>query len=580
MLRGGAPLCIFGALAACARDGATPAVVEAPRSGAAARDEALETPLWFEDATAAAGLAGFRTSYGSAEKLWLVESVGAGVALFDADQDGDLDAYFANGGPIEGLGEVPGSSDAGRDALFRNRGGLVFEDATAELGLGTPGYTMGAFGSDVDADGRTDLYLTAFGANTLYRAVPGGFEDVTARAGVGDPRWSTGAAFLDHDRDGDLDLYVANYVAFDPKNPPRERQRLRGVEVAFGPRGMQGARDTFYKNRGDGTFGDATEEVGVGSEGYGFQAVAFDYDGDGFVDVLVGNDSSPNCLWHNEGGVRFLDEAYTAGVALSTSGMEQASMGVAVGDADGDGRFDLLVTNFSEDYHTLYFGEDGGLFRDRSHSAGLVAPTLASLGWGVGILDLDGDGANELVFSNGHIYPQVERFELATRYRQRNQVFQRQAGGAFAEVTAQAGPGFAVEESSRGLAWGDLDADGDLDLLFSNLDAPPTLLRNDSRRRGTWISLELAGAGANREAVGARVRLHAGGRTQLFSASSSSSFLSTADRRIHAGLGACERVESVEVRWPSGAEQVFRDLPVEAVVRLSEGRDGYEVLGL
>jgi len=440
---------------------------------------------------------------------------------------------------------------------------------------------MGAFAADIDADGRCDLYLTAWGRNTLYTRTGDDdarrFVDVTVAAGVGDERWSTGAAYLDFDRDGDLDLYVANYVRFDLADPPRERQRFRGVEVHFGPRGMDGERDTFYRNRGDGTFADATDAVGVGSTAFGFQAVAFDYDDDGFPDVFVGDDSTPNRLWHNEGGERFVDRAYEAGVALSKSGMEQAAMGAAVGDVDRDGVFDLYVTNFSEDYHTLYRGAAGALFRDATLGAGLVGPTLASLGWGCGIVDLDADGAPELFAANGHIYPQVDRFEFSTRYRQRNQLFQRAGERRFEEVTGSAGPGWALVEPSRGAAWGDLDGDGDLDLVFGNLDGPPAALRNESRTVGRALRLVFEGGGLNRDAIGATVRVTIGGRTSVFAVGSSSSFLSTSEPGLRVGAGDAETVERVEVRWPAGHLQTFTELPTGRTVRLIEGAAAFRV---
>ncbi len=533
------------------------------------------TDLRFSDATAESGLGAFVQVNGHPEKPYVLDSMGGGVALFDYDGDGWLDAYLTNG-----MRSDPSSDDQPSDALYRNTGGARFVDVTASVGLGDAAWTQGAFACDVDGDARPDLYLTNWGANALHLGGEAGFRDVTAKAGVGDARWSTGAAFLDHDEDGDLDLYVSNYVAFDFDDPPKGKFSYRGIEVYIGPRGLPGERDTFYVNRGDGTFADATEAVGVAdSAGYGFQVVAFDYDEDGFADLYVGNDSTPNYLWRNLGGERFEDQAFRSGCALSKGGQEQAGMGVAVGDANGDGRFDLYVTNFSEDYFTLYVNDGGGFFRDGTLGARLAMPTIASLGWGCGIVDLDSDGDRDVFAVNGHVYPQVDRFEFGTRYLQANQLFEQTGGGRFVEVTEAAGPGFQVRAASRGAAYGDLDNDGDLDLLVGNIDGPPTLLRNDTAG-GNWAKVRLRGSGKNSGALGAVVTLTADGRTASQTVGDWSGFLSTNDARLHFGLGRSDAVDALAVHWPDGSVQELRDLPAGKLITVTRGEPDADVAAL
>jgi len=522
---------------------------------------------WFVHATDAVGLGTFSQENGNREKPYIIESVGGGLAFLDYDRDGWLDLYCSNGSSVEGFpaGEEP------NDALFRNEEG-VFRDVTSELGVRDTSWTNGARAVDYDGDGWTDVYLTNWGPNRMLRNDGGErFVDVTPQVGADDASYSTGACFLDHDRDGDLDLYVVNYVEFDPATVPRGQEQYKGLSVYFGPRGLPGAADVFYRNE-DGRYVDRTEEVGVGgAEGFGFQAVAFDADEDGWVDIYVGNDSTPNRLWRNDGDGTFSDLANRSGLGFGKSGKAQAAMGVAVGDADGDGRFDLFITNFSEDYYTLYRNEGGGSFSDVSLKSGLVMPTWDYLGWGCGFADFDNDGTAELYAVNGHVYPQVDEFETTTRYRQRNQLFAREASGGYREITAEAGPGFALEEASRGAVVGDYDNDGDLDLVVGNIDGPPAVLRNDTRDVGHWIKVELLGTPGGAEPVGARVEVVAGGRLHAQPVLSGSGFLSTHDPRLHFGLGPVQSVEELTVTWPDGAREAFGDLAVDRLYRLQRG---------
>ena len=527
-----------------------------------------DDPIRFTDATAASGLGAFVQENGNREKPFIVESIGAGVALFDYDLDGDLDAYFANGSSLEGFGD----EDPPGDALFAGDGRGGFSEATAAAGLGHTGWTCGVRVADVEGDGDPDLFLTCFGANALYRnGGAGRFGEATAELGLGDERWGTGACFLDYDSDGDLDLYVANYVDFDREwieaNQPN--QVYRGARVYFGPNGLPGASDIFYRND-QGRFVDVSDDAGVSAPKlHGFQAIAFDHDVDGSMDVYVANDSQHNFLWRNRGDGTFEERGERSGSARSRSGAEQAGMGVALGDIHGDGWLDLAVTNFSEDYTTLYAGEPGGFFRDTTHRAGIATPTMATLGWSARFEDFDLDGHLDLFLANGHVYPQVDLFDLGTRYRQLNQVFRNEGTGRFRSVATAGGLG--IKACSRGAAFGDIDGDGDIDVLVSNLDSSPTLLVNESRRAGEWIRFRLVGSGGNRDAIGARIEVTVGGRTQVRVAGAGSGFLSSSDPRLHIGLGAGERVEGVVVRWSNGEEDEFTDLAPGRTYRLSPG---------
>jgi hypothetical protein len=531
-----------------------------------ARPPEPRSDLTFTDVTEDSGLGAFVQTNGSAEKPFIVETVGGGVALFDCDDDGDLDAYLTNGGYLE---NAPAESTPA-DALYVNDGSGSFSDGTERAGLGDTNWTNGVRVVDLDGDGLPDLYLTNYGPNVLYRNVGDGrFEDVTDASGLADPRWSTGASFLDHDRDGDLDLYVANYVEFDREEMLRERPQIMhlGVSVMKGPRGLKPSADAFFLNEGGWRFRDASLETGVGEpRRFGFQVVAFDSDRDGWVDVYVANDSVANLLWRNVDGERFEDRAVLAGLAFSMAGKPQAGMGIGVGDFDGDLQVDLFVTNFSDDYFTLYRGSGDGFFVDVTKRANLGLVTKAMLGWGCGFADFDNDGAAELFAVNGHVYPQVEEFDLGLDYQQRNQLFELR-GTQFHEPEGAGGPGFALLRSSRGAAVGDVDADGDLDLLIGNIDQSPTLLRNDSQTENS-LRVRLVGQGANRDALGARVVARIGDHAQLRIVGAGSSFLSSSELVLHFGTGEAERVDELEVTWPDGTVQLVTDLACGQVVTI------------
>ncbi len=556
----------------CAPEGseaAAPPAAGAAVAAAGTRVYSDDGPYRFRDATAASGLAAFVQQNGTPEKRYLVESVGGGCALFDHDQDGDLDAYLSNAGQL-GRPEAENPSDA----LFVNAGGARFADASRAAGIDERRWTNGVRVCDLDGDGWSDLYLTNYGRNTLYMADGrGGYVDRTAEAGLGVESWSTGASFLDFDRDGDLDLFVTNYVVFGPEDiaAPQTNQ-YKGVEVLKGPLGLEGAPDHFYVNGGGLAFTEQSQALGLREAYFGFQSLAFDFDLDGWIDLFVANDSVANSLWRNREGQRFEDVALRRGVAFSLAGRSQAGMGTALGDYDGDLRADLYVTNFADDYSTLYRGEDGGFFLDVTPSLGLASPTMDKLAWSTGFVDFDLDGDEELYAVNGHVYPQVDQFRLGTEYRQPAQLFEF-TGGRFREPPGLGGRAFASKHSARGSATGDVDGDGDVDILIGNIDEPPRLLLNESPSGGS-VEVELVGAGSNREAIGARVVARVGERRMLRLVGAANGFLSSSDRVLVFGLGASSGLDELEVTWPSGRIERFQQCPAGSRLEIVELADG------
>ncbi len=555
----------FGALLAAA-----PAAA-AERS--AAKPAASSEGTVFEDVTAASGVRFVHRS--DPEKKYILESMSGGVALFDFDADGRLDIYLVNSLTVDTAG-VPETAPS---ALYRNLGGGKFEDVAVAAGVAHPGWGMGVCAADVDGDGRTDLYVTAVGANRLYRNLGGGrFEEVAARWGAAAGGWSTGCGFADYDRDGDLDLFVSRYVEVDLERLPvfgkDQTCQYRGIPVQCGPRGLPGTSDLLLRNDG-GRFTDVTAKAGVSDpeEYFGLGIAWVDFDQDGWLDLFVANDAGPNFLYRNQKDGTFKDQAFQLGVAVSEDGGEQGCMGVAVGDPRNRGRFDLYVTNFAEEYNALY-QNDGDFFSDVSFRSGSAPSSLPFVGWGTAFFDYDNDGWLDLIAVNGHVYPQLAGADLgaSAAYRQRRLLYRNRGDGTFEEVAAKVAPPLLEERVSRGLAVGDLDGDGRLDVVINDLDGPAQVLRNVTPGAGRWLTVALEGDGKNRDAIGTVVTVKTGDQSQIRVVRSGTGYLSQDDLRQHFGLGTATKVDAVEVRWPDGTTTVRKDVAADGVLEIAKGR--------
>jgi hypothetical protein len=505
---------------------------------------------------------------------YIIQSTGNGAGFFDYDNDDDLDLVIANGSTLESY-ELGGDLVA---ALYENRDGR-FIDVTFGAGLNATGWGQGVCVADYDNDGNRDFYLTAYGANLLYHNNGDGtFSETGEAAGVADDRWSTNCAFGDYDRDGDVDLYVANYVAFDPDEiPPRgesgDSQCLYvGRPVYCGPRGLDGEPDRLYRNNGDGTFSDVTAEANIQDPGhYGLGVVFTDLDNDGWLDIYVANDSVPNLLFHNMQNGKFEDVGLISGTSLGQTGTPQAGMGLGVADFDGDGLFDIFVTNFADDTNTLYQNVGDMLFFDVTSETGASRASRSHLGWGAGFADLDNDGWPDLFVSNGHVYPTVNDLDGDTRYRQPKEVYRNLGGGRFQEIAGELGEDLVIPKSSRGTAFGDYDNDGDIDVVAINMNEEPSLYRNDGSDQRHWIGFRLVGSASNRDAIGARVEIDVDGRMRVGEVRSGGSYLSHNDMRVHFGLGDAMRVEAIRVRWPNGNTESLDGVDADRYVTIREG---------
>ncbi|MGH9361022.1 MAG: CRTAC1 family protein [Thermoanaerobaculia bacterium] len=523
-----------------------------------------EAALRFREVSERWGL-DFRHHHGGSGRYYFAETNSGGVALFDYDGDGDHDVLFVDGGALPGY-----SGDRPRTRLFRNDGRGRFVDRTDRSGIAVAAYGMGATAGDADGDGDLDLYITAFGPDRLFRNQgDGSFSDVTALAGLGDPDYSMSAAFADADRDGDLDLYVANYVDFTVEN--NKVCTAQGVRGYCSPGAYEGVADRFYLNRGDGTFEEAGQRLGLPPDrGKGMGVVFADLDEDGWPDLYVANDTTPNFLYRSRGrpagapAVSFEDVSLVSGTAVSAEGRMEAGMGVDAGDTDGDGRLDLVVTNFAQETNALYRNLDGGLFFDARFVAGIAGPSFPMLGFGVVLADLDEDGDLDLAVANGHVLDRPELSGSTSSYAQRNQLFENLGDGRFREALDT---GLDVVRVSRGLAAGDLDGDGDLDLAIVNSNQPAEVYENLAA--GRRLAVELVGRESNRFGVGARLALEAGGKRQVREARTASSYLSQNALTVHFGLPA-PAVDWLLVRWPSGKAQRFLALPADRRLVVAE----------
>ena len=531
------------------------------------------------DDTAKAGITFTHTSDPS--KKYIVESMSGGVILIDYNRDGWPDIYFTNAPTVAEAVADPKTLGGAKSlgALYRNNHDGTFTDVTAKSGLDKPCFVMGGAVGDYNNDGWPDIYLTCLGGNILYRNNGDGtFTDVTAKAGVADGRWSTGASFGDYDGDGFLDLMVTNYVDFRLNDMPgfgsAPNCMYRGIAVQCGPRGLRGAGDSLFHNNGDGTFTNVAKEAGVDDPDgyYGMSVIWADFNNTGRPDIYVANDSTPKFLYKNLGNGKFKDIGLQSGTAVSEDGSEQASMGIAVGDYDHTGRPSLYVTNFSDENDLLFHNDGDWNFSEDSYPSGLALPSLPYVKWGTAFADFDNDGWLDLLTVDGHVYPQVDSMPSGARYREPKVLSMNQKDGTFCDASSQAGPALMEKRVSRGLAVGDLFNNGQMDAIVGDIDGGPMLLRNEGIAGHHWVSFELAGTKSNRLAIGARLKLVAGGMTQTDEIHSGGSYLSQNDLRVHFGLGSATKIGSLEIRWPSGKMETLTNLDADKFYSVLEGQ--------
>jgi len=526
----------------------------------------------FVDVASAAGL-NTPTIYGGVEsKKYILEATGCGCAFLDYDNDGWMDIFLLSGTRLDGA-----PPDA-TNRLYKNNRDGTFTDVTEKAGLRAVGWASAVCTGDYNNDGFEDIFCTYFGQNRLYRNNGDGtFTDVTKEAGLWNdqPRWGAGCSFIDYNRDGYLDLFISNYVRFSLEHAPVPGENVncnwKGMPVECGPRGMPTGRHSLYRNRGDGTFIDVSQQAGISSaiESYGMTVVAADLDEDGWPDIYVACDSTPSLLFMNNHDGTFREEAVVRGVALSDDGAEQAGMGLGVGDYDLDGHLDLFKTHFADDANGIYHNDGKGNFDDVTRSSRIGVETRY-ICWGAGIVDLDNDGYPDLFMVTGSVYPEVERKLPQYANKTPRAIFRNLGNGTFEELGEQAGPAVGQAHCSRGCAFGDFDNDGDLDILVVNLNEPPSLLRNDLIGKQNWIKVKLEGVKSNRSAIGARVLVRYGGKLQAQAVLSQSSFYSCNDSRLHFGLGASNRVD-IEIFWPNGLHEKYPRMAAGQLVTFREG---------
>lgn len=528
----------------------------------------------FVDLAHKAGIDMTVTFGGKESKTYIIETTGTGVAIFDYDNDGWPDIFVVNGTTLDA---VPGKAPTSH--LFHNNHDGTFTDVTAKSGLGVSGWGQGACVGDYDNDGYDDLFVTFYGHNHLFHNKGDGtFADVSKDAGIEGSRvrWGTGCAFVDYDRDGRLDIAVANYVDFDLSKAPKPGDGAfcmwKGARVMCGPKGLTPDRNILYHNLGNGRFEDVTIAAKFDKTPghYCFSVSTLDFDNDGWPDIYVACDSTPSILYRNNRDGTFADVGVTSGTAFNEDGREQAGMGSTIADYDGDGLLDIFRTNFSDDTSTLYKNNGDGTFGDTTYAAGLGLHTQY-LGWGTMFFDIDNHGWPDLITINGHVYPEVDRYKLGSEYREPRLLFRNNGNGTFTEISKQAGPGFRVSQSGRGLAIGDLWNDGRLSAVISNMNDPVSLLVNETKNSNHWIAFKTIGTKSNRDGIGARISLRAGDRVFVQEVRSGSSYISNNDMRVHFGLGRMATIDTVEVRWPSGLTEKFEGLAADKIHTLKEG---------
>jgi hypothetical protein len=526
----------------------------------------------FVDRAQDSGLTHRNTYGGLLKKDYILETTGNGVAIFDFDNDGSNDVFVTNGRTLN-------EKESPLSHLYKNDGRGHFVEVAQQAGLTQTGWAQGACVGDYDNDGNPDLFVTYYGHDVLYRNLGNGkFTDATAQAKLPPTgtRWGAGCGFVDYDRDGWIDLFVANYVDLDLNKTPKPGENSnclwKGIPVMCGPRGLPAGKNILYRNNRDGTFTNVSEAAGILKPGgrYGLGVVVSDFDDDNWPDIYVACDQTPSLLYHNRGNGTFEEIGSAAGVAYNSDGRTQAGMGVAAGDYDGNGFLDLVKTNFSGELPSLYKNEDGRFFSDVSFEAGLGANQL--LGWGVVFMDVDEDGWKDILMANGHVYPEVDSMGVGDRYRQKTLLYRNMKTGRFTDVTASSGPALESLRPARGMASGDLDGDGHPEIVIVNMNDVPALLKNEGPHKN-FVVIRLAGTKSNRSGIGARVILEAGGRRQLDEVRSGGSFLSHNDLALHFGLGEANVISRLQVRWPSGLVQEWKQLPVNEKLLITEGSE-------
>jgi hypothetical protein len=527
----------------------------------------------FKDITAEAGIVFDHVNGPVDRKDYIFEAKGGGIGFLDFDSDGWLDIIVVQGATLNRVAD-----QKLRPALFHNRKDGTFENVTEKAGLTYSYWGMGVATADYDNDGDTDIYLTHFGPNVLYQNNGDGtFSDVTSKAGLEMPWWSTSAAFGDYDLDGDLDLYVAGYLDYSVKElPPKTPDcTYLGQPVLCGPRGLKGAPDALFRNEGDGTFTDVTESSkAIDSRRYfGLGVVWADLDTDGDPDLVVSNDATPNLVFVNQGDGTFEEMGFLSGLAVNADGMEQAGMGIDVADYDNDGRLDVFIAHFANDYSTLYRNEGDLTFRDITNEAKIKQPEWHLVAWGAGMVDFNLDGWVDIIHVNGHVYPYLLEADLPERYGQPGSLYLNRHDGTFHDVSREAGDDFQQTTVSRGMAFGDYDNDGDLDIAVANMNGSPQLFRNDRTDNHHWAMFKMVGKKSNRDGIGARITVKTSGLSQTREVKRAVGIYSTSDPRTHFGLGTAASIDAVRIRWPSGNIQDFENVASDKhyVIREGEG---------
>ena len=529
-----------------------------------------DTNIQFVNVTQEAGIHWKHVDGRSGQKYFM-ETLGAGAAFFDYDTDGDPDLYFVNGAPLPGYV----SSEIPTNCLYRNNGDGTFTDVTEKAGVGDTGYGHGCAVGDYNNDGTLDLYVTNYGGNRLYRNNGDGtFTEVAESAGVTEPRWSTGCAFADYDRDGNLDLYVVNYIVFDIDENPWCGFKEKGIRAYCEPDNFTAQSDTLYRNNGDGTFTDVTKTAGIhNTTGKGLGVVWGDYNNDGTPDIYVANDSTENLFYHNNGNGTFEEVGFMVGVALSEDGVAENGMGTAFGDWNNDGWLDLTVTNYAQQTNTLYHNDADGFFTDATITTKTAQLTYPYLGWATAFIDYNNDGYQDLFVANGHLHENLAELGQEGTYGQRNLLFRNNANGTFTEVSETLGAGMKLEDVSRGATFADYDLDGDIDIVVTNSNTAPRLLRNDGGNQRNYLQIRLTATNGSTDAIGARVKITTGTVTQTREVRSGDGYLSQQDLTLHFGIGDYKQVDSIEVQWQNGTKQLVGSVSPNRVLSLEENRN-------